>query len=1014
MAEDKITTTTSIEIPIAAAGAIRLTGDGIVIQNLTKPKNFVRIVSRGIEVSQDDGKTWTEVLTSEGIKTGFLGPGVINTQNISVMNGEDTSFRWDQYGLSAYGFSDLPDEPFDLTTFVRMDKYGLYGIKQGGDYVVTSLEDIKEKAHFGVTWDGFFIKNSYTDGYVSITSDDDFQVVSNGIERIKIGAIDRVSRDHLKYGIIINNAAGERVFETNDEGNLIITGTIYAHAGEFTGTVHAAAGEFDGTITARDGSIGGFTIGDHLYSGEIGTPGSIYLSSGIASTVPIAGSSGGQNWVITAGDKFGVTSEGIVYAENAFIRGTIHAEDGEFTGVVNARGGTFSDKIMVGREHDKYIIIDSSGADSLIASSDYMKNTSAGWAINGYGDAIFNNVSVRGAIKTAVFEYSEIEAVGGAFLFRPSSSIKEAHVDGNDLILKVEKPLLFRQNEWVKLSNYNTEADGQDIINDGGLTYVFKIGNQPTSDRYVRLLDAAEDFFEIVDFNIDKDNKYIQEAGMGELVRAYNSNFVETIDDEEGFYSYQLEINLDNNKQFFVSYDYEKYVKKVTTDTITVNIFQESPTSDLNIEEDIINEKTEAEMAQPYIANITDETEPTEEIRPEESSIDVSTLEIRQPDSIITYEIRYLGNLAILDKTKPNTAEPFVIAVILRKTTYQAATGTTTIEDFNNPITRIYTEAPQTFNLQIEEYNTQTVTGKYNVTELEGGSIISFGYYDNDSVYEGGIHNYGIGINSSDNYVNLPERAISLFETKIHPEQSVKVTYDYKGILGTLPRLGTDLVSNDVYNGYMAGKQGIYTNNMYIGDNKQYLAFYEDAFGKHLRIVAKDLSILPNDEADPVPVANTIIQQYDQYALSSSSNEYIPIQGNTWSQTMPTVTEGTYLWQRTHTLYLNNTTNDTNPIYVVTADGTAGKDGEDAITVEIDSSAGNVFLHKNISTTLTCTVIKGNGTDITDQVTRFTWIKKDVNGVVDSSWSRPLAGRSITLTEADVDSKAIFVCEVEF
>ena len=95
-------------------------------------------------------------------------------------------------------------------------------------------------------------------------------------------------------------------------------------------------------------------------------------------------------------------------------------------------------------------------------------------------------------------------------------------------------------------------------------------------------------------------------------------------------------------------------------------------------------------------------------------------------------------------------------------------------------------------------------------------------------------------------------------------------------------------------------------------------------------------------------------------------------------------------------------------------DATQGLDGEDAITVNIDSSAGNVFLNKNISTTLTCTVIKGNGTDITNQVTHFTWIKKNADGTIDTSWNRALAGNTITLTEADVTSKAIFICEVEF
>lgn len=88
--------------------------------------------------------------------------------------------------------------------------------------------------------------------------------------------------------------------------------------------------------------------------------------------------------------------------------------------------------------------------------------------------------------------------------------------------------------------------------------------------------------------------------------------------------------------------------------------------------------------------------------------------------------------------------------------------------------------------------------------------------------------------------------------------------------------------------------------------------------------------------------------------------------------------------------------------------------GQDAITVKIQSSAGNVFLRKDIATTLTCTVVKGNGTDITNKVTSFHWIKKNADGTVDTSWNRALAGNTITLTEADVSSKAIFVCEVQF
>ena len=57
------------------------------------------------------------------------------------------------------------------------------------------------------------------------------------------------------------------------------------------------------------------------------------------------------------------------------------------------------------------------------------------------------------------------------------------------------------------------------------------------------------------------------------------------------------------------------------------------------------------------------------------------------------------------------------------------------------------------------------------------------------------------------------------------------------------------------------------------------------------------------------------------------------------------------------------------------------------ITVQIDSSAGNIFKNKNISTILTATVYRG-GVDITSEVDTFKWIKKDKNGNLDPLWSR--------------------------
>lgn len=80
------------------------------------------------------------------------------------------------------------------------------------------------------------------------------------------------------------------------------------------------------------------------------------------------------------------------------------------------------------------------------------------------------------------------------------------------------------------------------------------------------------------------------------------------------------------------------------------------------------------------------------------------------------------------------------------------------------------------------------------------------------------------------------------------------------------------------------------------------------------------------------------------------------------------------------------------------------------IIVEITSSAGNIFKNRGINTILTATAKRGN-IDISDEVTTYHWVKYDKDGNLDPNWSR-LNTRTITLSPADLQSKAIFTCEV--
>jgi hypothetical protein len=44
------------------------------------------------------------------------------------------------------------------------------------------LAAIKDKASFGLTWDGFWLRSNGTNGYVSISSDRDFEVIRKNEE----------------------------------------------------------------------------------------------------------------------------------------------------------------------------------------------------------------------------------------------------------------------------------------------------------------------------------------------------------------------------------------------------------------------------------------------------------------------------------------------------------------------------------------------------------------------------------------------------------------------------------------------------------------------------------------------------------------------------------------------------------------------------------------------------------------------------------------------------------------
>ena len=647
---------------LTSDGAIIVDGDRLLVRNLTNVQNLIKIDSEGIGVSSDGGLNWSTAISGRGVNVGKVYSGSINTDEIFIGGEDNPSFRWDSNGLSAYELVERiadTDPIYNFSRFVRFDQHGIYGIdlekaNLGNSFVAENIQDVEDKAFFALTWHGFFIRNSYEGGgRVEITSDNDFRVLkSNNNEKIKIGALEwededgNITIDPMQgvgaptlYGIRIMNDDGEPVMITDDNGDIIITGTINATGGSLGDL------DIDHILTVRDSGI----IKSSNYSANtqgwkidstgaefnsVTVRGRVEASEGtlgalsVINTVTIGANGGIQSTNYNAANKTGwhIDNNG-VFVNNAVIRGAVNAGSGNFYGLVT-----------VGKDENDntkpYIEID--GVSSEIRSSNYSDGAGAGWMINKDGDAVFNNITARGAIKTAVFEYAEIQAVGGIFLFRPSSTIRKAKIapNGTDLILEVEKPLLFaktsgQEYSWCKISNYTSaEIDVQDALTTNGLTYVYQISDVDTDAKEVTL-DGGASFITAV-----------QQSG-------------ETISDV--------------------------------------------------------------------------------------------------------------------------------------------------------------------------------------LIGLEGGALIDMGRGDNST-------NYGIGINSSDNTVNLPRRSISLFETAINENEgaTLRVTYGYRAILGTLPPLNN---VHNIYTNYMYNTQGIYTDNMYIGNADEFIAFYSNGAGKRLEIKSDTIHI---------------------------------------------------------------------------------------------------------------------------------------------------------------------------
>ena len=237
---------------------------GITVTNKNNRSEQLRLVSSGIMFSTDSesGPKWSTGITPQGISANKILAGSINTGEISLMNGKDTSFLWNAFGINAFDYEieNGTVTSVNKSRFVRFDKNGIYGINgmaNADAWKPNSPNEVDEKATFALTWEGLKVTGNTDNG-------------NNVVARIG------KSTDNIIN--ITNN--GSPIFTVSNAGDAVFAGELSAATGTFSGSVRIGDNN-DIFLNPAGETIGEksiiFKAGDDFMVSESGE---MYASSG--------------------------------------------------------------------------------------------------------------------------------------------------------------------------------------------------------------------------------------------------------------------------------------------------------------------------------------------------------------------------------------------------------------------------------------------------------------------------------------------------------------------------------------------------------------------------------------------------------------------------------------------------------------------------------------------------------------------------------------------------------------
>lgn len=132
----------------------------------------------------------------------------------------------------------------------------------------------------------------------------------------------------------------------------------------------------------------------------------------------------------------------------------------------------------------------------------------------------------------------------------------------------------------------------------------------------------------------------------------------------------------------------------------------------------------------------------------------------------------------------------------------------------------------------------------------------------------------------------------------------------------------------------------------------------------------------------------------------------------TWSESVPSVSNGQYLWTKTVVTYSDGASTEAYSVSYKGTNGTNGTNGADAITLSITTSNGTVFKNNSGSTVLTAHVFKGGvEQSITDagvcgSLGSIKWYKGGSTTAVATS-------KMLTVNASDVTNSVAYTCQLE-